>query len=201
MTPPGKVEIRGLAIGMLDEVLRIHLAGMGYTLNARLGKDHLRHLYTVMAADPDCYVGVALIDGRPAGVVSGTLDAAQFAARLLRTMSATRLMRTGWNMLVHPGLIWLWAQANAIARPVRSDSLEVRAVLTAIVVDPQIHGRGIGRALVAAFEAFVRGAGVRMYRLDTQMANRSAAAFYGGLGFVEMARRADSIIFVRNVSA
>lgn len=105
------------------------------------------------------------------------------------------------RMLLHPRMIGLWLQGNAIARPIRSNAGEVRAVLTAIVVDPAIQGRGIGRSLVAAFESFLRTSGVRSYRLDTQIANARAAEFYRALGFVEVARRADSIIFVREVAA
>lgn len=201
MNAPEKLEIQRLAPGMLDVILRIHRAGMGYSLNARLGEDHLRYLYTVMAADPDCYVGVALMDGRPVGVVSGAVDAEGFAAKLIGMMRARRLLSIALQMVVHPVLIWLWLQGNVIARPVLSDSAEVGAVLTAIVVDPQIQSRGVGRALVMAFEEFLRGAGVRTYRLDTRIENRRAAGFYRNLGFVEVARRADSIIFVRKLPA
>ena len=201
MNAPAKLEIQRLTSNMLDEILRIHLAGMGYSLNARLGRNHLKYLYTVMAADPDCYVGVALKDGRPAGVVSGAVDAVKFAGKLMGRMPARRLLWIAFQMLFHPGLIWLWVQGNAIARPVLANAAEVRAVLTAIVVDSQIQSHGVGRALVLAFEGFLREAGVQTYRLDTRIENLRAADFYRNLGFAEVARRADSIIFVRNLPA
>jgi ribosomal protein S18 acetylase RimI-like enzyme len=196
----GTPDIRRLTDDVLDDVVRIHIAGMGYTLNAQLGREHLKYLYSIMAADPGCYVGVVLEDGRPTGVVSGSIDAGRFSSKLIAAMPAKRLLRTAFQMLLRPQLIWLWIQGNSIARPVRVGGSEVRAVLTAIVVAPGIQGRGMGRALVAAFESFLSTAGVGAYRLDTQASNQRAARFYRDLGFVEIARRADSIIFVRNVT-
>ncbi len=197
MSPPATPEIRRLTPDLLEKAVRIHMAGMGYTLNARLGKDHLTYLYARMAVDPDCYTGVALVDGRLAGVVSGSIDAAAFSSRLTSSMPAARLVRTGIRLLTSPKKLRLLVQGSWIARPVWTDLGEVRAVLTAIVVDTRTQGRGIGRALVTAFEAFLRGAGVQEYRLDTQIKNRRAAQFYIDLGFTEVARRADSIVFVR----
>jgi ribosomal protein S18 acetylase RimI-like enzyme len=195
-SPPA---VRRLTPEMLDEVVRIHLAGMGYTLNAQLGEDHLKYLYLSMTADPECYAGVAHVDGAPVGVVSGAIDGARLSSRLLREMPATRQVRTGIQMALRPSMIRLWLQGNSIARPVSTESGEVRAVLTAIVVAPGVQGRGIGRALVAAFEGFLREAGVPAYRLDTQIRNARAMQFYHDLGFAEVARRADSIILVRNL--
>jgi ribosomal protein S18 acetylase RimI-like enzyme len=53
---------------------------------------------------------------------------------------------------------------------------------------------------VDAFEDFLRAAGVRAYRLDTLIQNEQAIRFYVELGFLEVARRADSIIFVRRLA-
>jgi len=161
--------IRPLSDDLIEDVLRVHSAGLGYTLNSRLGRDHMRFLYESMARDPACYVGVALAEGRTAGVVSGSLDAAAFQSRLLRNLSLHRLADIVLRALRRPSLVWLWWQGQRIAAPVRVDSIEVKAVLTAIAVDREIQGRGIGRALVEAFESFLRKAGARAYRLDTKI--------------------------------
>ena len=44
-----------------------------------------------------------------------------------------------------------------------------------------------------------RVAGVLAYRLDTLIGNERAIRFYRELGFLEVAQRADSIIFVRRL--
>lgn len=44
---------------------------------------------------------------------------------------------------------------------------------------------GIGRALMAAAEAWARGRGLRRLSLETGAANRAARAFYAALGYAE----------------
>ena len=177
----------------------MHLACMGYSLNALLGREHLKYLYRAMARDATCYVGVAFTGNRPTGVISGSLDAGRLTSRLMMRMPLGRLLSMARRLLLHPHLVGLWWKGNQIALPIRIDSKEVRAVLTAIVVDPSAQGRGVGRALVGAFEKFLRDAAVPAYRLDTQIANHPANQFYRGQGFEEAARRADSIVFVRRL--
>jgi ribosomal protein S18 acetylase RimI-like enzyme len=160
----------------------------------------MRFLYRTMASDPACYVGVAAVDDRPAGVISGSVDAGRFTSKLFRSMSLRRLASIALEMLLHPRMIWLWWQGMRIAAPVYVDSKEVRAVLTAIVVDPATQRKGIGRALVVAFETYLKNAGVDVYKLDTQTMNKRARTFYEDLGFLEAARRADSVVFVRRLT-
>jgi ribosomal protein S18 acetylase RimI-like enzyme len=119
---------------------------------------------------------------------------------MLRKMPITRIAATALRLFLNPGLLWEWRKAQVIAGSVSIDSTEVEAVLTAIVVDRHIQGRGIGRALVEAFEEYLRKSGVFAYRLDTLTKNERAIRFYRELGFVEVARRADSIVFVRQLA-
>jgi ribosomal protein S18 acetylase RimI-like enzyme len=199
MSHAGAVRVVPLTSAVLDDVVRIHRAGLGYTLNSQLGANHMRFLYQTMAADSACFVGVALLADRPAGVVSGSLDVGSFMTRLLRAMPAYRLGRIAVQMLLHPRLIWLWRVGAQVASPVRIDSTEVKAILTAIAVDPKVQGKGIGKELVRAFEGFLRQSGVRAYKLDTQIRNERASDFYNELGFEEVDRRADSIVFIRRL--
>lgn len=199
MSTQAPVRIVPLGGAHMDEVIRIHLAGMGYSLNSRLGMDHMRFLYQTIAGDPDGYAGAAVVGDRPTGVVTGVLDSAKFTRALLRKMPASRIAATALRLLLRPELLWEWRKGQVIAAPVFLGSTEVRAVLTAIVVDRAIQGKGIGRALVEAFEQFLRTAGVFAYRLDTLIKNERAIRFYEDLGFLEVARRADSIIFVRQL--
>ena len=82
MNGPGDIVIRPLRDEFIEDVVRIHRAGLGYTVNSALGKDHLAFLYQTMSRDPKCYVGVALIDNQPVGVVSGAVDLGTLKCRL-----------------------------------------------------------------------------------------------------------------------
>jgi ribosomal protein S18 acetylase RimI-like enzyme len=61
----------------------------------------------------------------------------------------------------------------------------VDAYIGELVVDPAAEGRGVGRALVAAVEAWAVESGLRLLTLETGAANASARAFYRRLGFAE----------------
>ena len=51
-----------------------------------------------------------------------------------------------------------------------------------LVVDRDARGQGVGRALMAAVQAWARAAGIRKLGWDVWHANASAMAFYEGLG-------------------
>jgi aminoglycoside 6'-N-acetyltransferase I len=55
-------------------------------------------------------------------------------------------------------------------------------------VDTEWRGRGVGRALVAAAEAWARGRGCREFASDTTIDNESSAAAHAALGFEEVER-------------
>lgn len=185
---------------VLPRVIDIHLQGLGYTLNSRLGREHLGYLYESMARDRRSYVGVALVAGQPAGIVSGTLDEDGLKSKLLSAMGSSRLARLGLRLLTRPGLMVLWLQSIRIARPVYSDGEEVIPVLTALAVSPECQGRGVGQRLVRALETFFRSNHVHRYRLDTLISNSRARSFYDRLGFSEAARRMGSVVLVRTIS-
>jgi ribosomal protein S18 acetylase RimI-like enzyme len=184
---------------LLQDVVRIHEAGLGYTVNSRLGKEHLAFLYRIMARDPTSYVGVAIVDRGAAGIISGTLDEDRLKSKLLRSMSAAKLTGVATGLLLKPSLMLRWLQSVAVAWPVRYEGKEIAAVLTALAVDPNIQRRGLGRRLVRTLELFFAANQVETYRLDTLATNQRALRFYQDLGFIEVARRAGSVVLVRRI--
>jgi len=58
------------------------------------------------------------------------------------------------------------------------------ALLWDIRVSPTVRGRGIGAALLAAAENWVRQMGGRWLKVETQNTNAAACRFYGRQGFV-----------------
>lgn len=57
------------------------------------------------------------------------------------------------------------------------------AKLRMLIVEPRARGRGIGRMLVAAAEAFAAGAGHARMELWTHAVLANARRLYGGLGY------------------
>jgi GNAT superfamily N-acetyltransferase len=55
--------------------------------------------------------------------------------------------------------------------------------LTAVVVDEGIRGKGVGRALVRASEAFLLGRGCAMIEITSNKSRADAHAFYERLGY------------------
>lgn len=201
MDSPTQVTVRPLDEGCLPDVVRIHRNGLGYTLNSRLGDRHLGFLYRLMAADPQSFVGVALQGQKAVGVISGTLDEDQLKARLMRSMSARGLLKFASHLILDPTLCIPWIQGLIIAMPVEHEGLKVPAVLTALAVDGSQQGRGVGRVLVEALEAYYGAHLVRVYRLDTLQTNAQALRFYRGMGFLEVTRRAGSVILTKAVAS
>ncbi|MDJ0385565.1 GNAT family N-acetyltransferase [Streptomyces sp. G-G2] len=67
------------------------------------------------------------------------------------------------------------------------------ADLEKVAVDPEFHGRGIGRALAEALIGDAREAGIEVLTLDARGDNASALRLYGSLGFEEYGRLPDFV--------
>lgn len=63
------------------------------------------------------------------------------------------------------------------------------AQLTALVVPPEMRGRGVGRALVAAAEQWARAQGAERLVVTTALHRAEAPLFYERLGFEHTGRR------------
>jgi GNAT superfamily N-acetyltransferase len=153
-----------------------------------------------MTQDNTSYVGVAVMDGQPVGVVSGTSDMEKAKSSLLRSF---KLQQWG-NLLLHvldqPSLIYEWWKGDVIGRPVYFEGELIQPILTAIAVDSKYQGKGIGKCLVHELEGFFRRKNIKYYRLDTLIENASARKFYDSLGFQQVDVRADSIVLVKKIS-
>ena len=199
MSGAAHVVIRPLAPDLIQEVVRIHVEGLGYTVNSRLGKAHLAFLYQKMAADPTCYAGVAMVEGQPVGIVSGTLNEKRLKSSLIKSMRALRLAGLAIGLVLRPTLLVGWLQSMVVALPVFHEGKEIAAVLTALAVASDCQRRGVGKELVLALEVFFAENNVGSYRLDTLISNHRAIKFYTDLGFRQAARRAGSVILLRTI--
>ena len=64
-------------------------------------------------------------------------------------------------------------------------------------VEPDLNGRGIGRALIEAAEAHARAAGHREIASDSRVENANGIAAHAALGFEEIER---TVFFRRSLS-
>jgi len=71
---------------------------------------------------------------------------------------------------------------------------EREAYIGELVVDERREGRGIGRALVDAAEAWALARGYRTLTLETGAANHDARGFYARLGFLEEGVRLTKVL-------
>jgi ribosomal protein S18 acetylase RimI-like enzyme len=60
-------------------------------------------------------------------------------------------------------------------------------------VDAAVHGRGVGRALVAGLIVDAREAGIEVLTLDARGDNAHALRLYRSLGFIEYGRLPDFV--------
>jgi ribosomal protein S18 acetylase RimI-like enzyme len=114
-------------------------------------------------------------------------------------MPVARLAAIAVRLMLQPRMIVQLLKEDATGRPVKHDSQEVVAVLTTLAVAASHRGLGVGRRLVLDLEQFFRKCNVRSYRLETLVANGPARAFYGGLGFVEVATSGSSVVLLKAV--
>lgn len=78
--------------------------------------------------------------------------------------------------------------ATVHSRPVLHNALPV-AQLTALVVPPEMRGRGVGRALVEVAEQWARERGADRLVVTTALHRAEAPLFYERLGFEHTGRR------------
>ncbi len=193
------LQIKPLEERYHKDIVRIHQRVLGYTFNSRLGPDHLSFIYRIMAQHDKSYVGVAVLDDQPVGVISGTVDMDEAKTQMMSSFKLQQWANLVFHVLKEPSLIAEWWKGNTIGQEVNFEGEIVHPILTAIAVDPAFHGKGIGRQLVHGLECFFRQKGIHNYRLDTLITNDGARAFYKSLGYQEIETRADSVIYIKRM--
>lgn len=73
------------------------------------------------------------------------------------------------------GRLWLWIHDDSVGR---------RAFIYDVEVDPAMRGRGYGRSIMLAAEAYAQERGVRRMALNVFGGNRAARSLYDRLGYM-----------------
>ncbi len=167
----------------------LHIAEIHHGVLPLLGEDFLTRLYYEVAVSPMSGVWVGLDAGRVLGFIAGSAD-------ISKTYWAV-VSRAGFSLgrLAMKGLL----QPDAVGRipallgyPFHRDQTrapdgeqKVRAELLAIAIARESQRRGIGRALVRAFENALLAWGINgPYQVATNLAESDSNAFYQNLGFL-----------------
>jgi len=173
---------------------------------ARLGPGFLREYHRTFLEGPAAVALAGIADGRPAGMLVGTLDNAAHWRWALRNHGAALAVRGAAGLAAHPVLLRDFARgraaryARAVARRLGPSDAgaapdagppERVAVLTHVAVDTWARDHGLGARLVTAFVGAARAAGADTAALVTLAGPAGAGRFYERLGWTAVADRTD----------
>lgn len=165
----------------LDSLARLHCDVMP-TLLSDLGLPVVRRYYEICQKDPSVIGFCACSpEGEILGWVAGSPHPEQVNARLRRPLFwfAGQMLRVA---VTRPGVIVQLAR-SVLASSEANVLQPYQVELTYIGVAPSARGRGLGKAILAAFTAASRAAGYRSVALSVETDNPQAVALYKKVGF------------------
>lgn len=190
--PSGSLRVRPLTEADAPFAADLHAEALPNGIIARLGRRGLRAYYRGFARSPHAIAWLAEREA-PVGMVVGTADPSAHR-RWVRRHHATRLALPVAGALVrHPVFVGQFA-AERLARLVRTKRRRgpapgpraSSAVLSHVAVSAKARGSGAGTALVEAFTAASRRAGINTVQLVTPL-DGGAVEFYDRLGWRRVA--------------
>lgn len=186
---------------------RLHARALPHGFFARLGPRFLRAYHETFRASPHAVALIATRDGRPVGMLAGTLDTRAHRAWVMRHRRARLATCGALALVVRPRLAWVFLRtrasgyrhrlldrSRAAPRPttVHGGAAEERiAVLLHVAVDATERSDGAGRALVESFVDLATRAGAARAVLVTRDDRDGAAGFYERLGWQHSDTRTD----------
>ena len=192
-------EIKRLDYKDIQAVAELHQMMIPYSLNSKLGRDHLTEAYKMICKDPSSFVMGAYIRNEPVGVVIVSLHPQKLMAKLLSSLNGRQFLRLFSKFILNPLLLFdcmesLWSEFS-----VKFKHETVNACLVAIAVAPEAQKKGIGRALIQAVDDFFRAQGCCYYHLDSRIDNSGSREFYRKMDFIELEHRGRNIIWVKEL--
>jgi GNAT superfamily N-acetyltransferase len=187
-----------------DFTARLHLRHLPDGFFPSLGVPFLRAFHESFQASPHGIALVAWLDGRPVGMLVGTMRNRAHYRWVARHRGRRLAVVGALSLLTRPALAAHFNRTRA-GRYVRAlrryagrrlgsaadggssrGAADAVAVLTHVAVSDDARGHGAGRALVEAFAAAAARAGTGRAELVTDAANEGNHAFYRALGWHEV---------------
>src|SRR5215471_220570 len=103
-----EIEVGPLRPDVLADVVAIHRAEIAYSLNSKLGAEHLARLYGVIQQDADSAIAVAYRASDPVGVVVATLDPSRLMRRLMADLRPAQWLQLALRAGAAPSAIFEW---------------------------------------------------------------------------------------------
>ena len=156
--------IRQMAVQDTAAVAGVHQRAFPGFFLTSLGGRFLRVFYRACCAFPGSVVLVAETGGAIDGFVVGVVDHEAFH-RYMRSRWALWLGLASLPAAARPAILARFARALVSRGPQMPEACG--ALLMSIAVDPEREGRGVGRALLKAFDDAMGRLGCGQYRLTT----------------------------------
>jgi ribosomal protein S18 acetylase RimI-like enzyme len=186
--PRTTVSVRPASAGEARAAAGLHTSGITEGFLSALGPRFLARLYARIVRQPGCFLLVAAAPDAPAAGIAGFVAGATDVRRLYRSF----VLRDGIVAAVPVGLRLLRSLPRVretLRHGTAGDAGSGRGTeLLAIAVDPDERGRGVGRALVAAFLERVKADGGDAAHVVVGADNAAAVGLYRRAGFDEAAR-------------
>ena len=191
-----RVEIGALGKAHVGFAAALHERTLTEGLFPRLGRRFLRVYYRSFVASPHAAALVAHSDGRPVGVLVGTVRNRSHYGWVVRRWGPRLAFAAACSLALRPREALLFARTRvaryrrAVVRHSRAPGGENSpdpgpdvAVLTHLSVTEDARGAGVGTALVGAFVDLAERAGAPEARLVTAAGDHGAGAFYSANGW------------------
>ncbi len=176
------LNVRIATINDLDRIVTIHVIAFPGFFLTFLGPQFLKQLYKSIIDDKSGVFLVCEASSQVAGFVAGVDQPKGFYLRLLKKKWWRFAMAAFLPAMRNPSIIRRLLRAFSKHNEI---STLACASLMSIAVDPQMQGKGVGKALVDRFIQEVASRNLSYIQLTTDARdNESANRFYQNLGFL-----------------
>ncbi|MBL8025215.1 MAG: GNAT family N-acetyltransferase [Fibrobacteres bacterium] len=172
-------------------VAELHIQGIPFGFLSSMGVSFLAALYRAVDMHADSVLFVARNDsGEVAGFLSGTISVKRFYKYALSRHCMNLALPVLFKLFsiatikrIFETLLYPFKKHESEASAVSTEEA-IDCELLSVALDASLHGRGIGKKLVADFELFLRNKDISgEYKVVTSAEDPKSNGFYKSAGF------------------